>query len=274
MSAASPATIIDTLHSETQRPNGEPTAAMVLVHGFGEHCGRYGAFIAALNEMGVAVVAYDQRGHGRSPGRPGYVRSNQDLVGDATGMLRRTRSEFPNIPMILFGHSMGGSVATACASAYPDLIDLLMLSAPAVTLHEKPTGFLRFLVQLMSAILPIIPVTKLDAGGVSSDPAVVQRYQNDPHVHHGFICARTVEQLVSLGERAIADCSRIKCPTVIAHGSGDTIASEAGAKEIDRQIGTSDRTLKLYPKLAHEILNEPDQAEVRSFYLDWLRERL
>jgi acylglycerol lipase len=255
-------------------PTAECRAAVVLLHGYGEHCGRYEALVEALNNAEICVFSYDQRGHGRSAGRRAYVSAFEGLVPDAVSAIRWARERCPDVPVFLLGHSMGGALAALVAIEHGDLLDGLVLSAPSVKISEDVSPFLQKIAGVMGALAPRLPAADLDTTLVSRDPAVVAAYEADPLVYHGKILARTGHQLLSTEQSVLARAAELTRPFLVLHGSADGLADPRGSAELHAGASSADKTHIVLDGLYHEILNEPEQAEVRQHILDWVLDRL
>lgn len=249
-----------------------PRATIVLAHGASEHSGRYEHVAAGLNERGYSVWALDHRGHGRSGGRRVFVERFDDLVADLDSLRDLAAAELPDRKPVLFGHSMGGAVATGYAIRHPEKISLLVLSNPLATVKTAPGA--AAVGRLLSRVAPGVGVYRVDPKGVSRDPEEVRRYEEDPLNFHGRLPARTVAELgdevATFGERA----ERITVPTLIMYSTTDPIVAPVGSEMLAERIGADDVTLRNWEGLRHEILNEPERDEVIAAILDWLDTRL
>src|SRR5699024_7407135 len=161
-----------------------PRAAVVLVHGMGEHSGRYAALIEVLTGAGLAVFAHDHRGHGRSAGRRAHIARLDDLVTDIGRSVARARTALPGLPLIVLGHSMGGLTARLWAQANPYGDDQLALSGPRAAL-DGANAATRTAARLLSTLAPTLPLIAVDADELSHDPQVGADYRADPLVHSG-----------------------------------------------------------------------------------------
>jgi alpha-beta hydrolase superfamily lysophospholipase len=255
-------------------PDGVVRAQCTLLHGYGEHCHRYEALVGALNDAGIAVFALDHKGHGRSKGRSAYITDFRSLVPDAVTTLRWAADQAPGVPRVLFGHSMGGALAALLAMDHPELIDLLALSAPAVKISEDISPFLQKISGIVSTLMPLLPVEKIDTALLSRDPEVVDDYNADPLVYHGGIAARSGHSLLSSERLILARAAALNTPVLLQHGTADGLADPAGSTRLHEGASSADKTLKMYEGFYHEIFNEPEQAQVRADLLSWLDQRL
>jgi acylglycerol lipase len=250
---------------------GEPRAAVVLVHGFGEHSDRYGWVAEHLVAAGYAVWACDHRGHGRSQGPRALVELDA-LVGDLDRLLDQVASAHPGLPVAMLGHSLGGLIAIRYALAHQRRLRALVLSGPLAALDAPPLALT--LAGAIARVAPGLGVSSLDPRLVSRDPAVVAAYRADPLVHHGRLPAGTVAEMA----RAVGDLPQavraITVPTLLIYGTADGLCPPSGAVMLADRIGAEDLTTRAYEGLYHEVLNEPERETVMSDVLGWLGERL
>jgi alpha-beta hydrolase superfamily lysophospholipase len=250
-------------------PEGEPRGVVVIVHGFGEHAGRYGNVTEVLVPLGFAVVALDHRGHGHSDGDRAFIDNFTYLLDDLDHVIASAASSFPGKPLFLLGHSMGGGIALANALRNQAPLTGLILSGPAVSTHGVPKP-LQFVVSLIAKIAPKVGIQQLDASGVSSDPDVVRAYQSDPLVHHGKMAAGTANGILTAAKSFPAKLPSLKIPLLVVHGSADTVVSVESGREVHSLAGSPDKTLKVYDGFSHEVFNEPGKAKVLADVSDWL----
>lgn len=252
---------------------------VVLAHGFGEYLGRYGHIVRALTGHGYTVVGLDHRGHGRSEGVRFRIARFDDFVADldlAVGLARTVaarRSEAPRRPF-LFGHSMGGLMATRYVLGLPDQAALagLILSSPALQLTTDPSGPTLRLAGLLARVAPTLPVRR-GSGGLSSDPEVGRRWSDDPLLNHGPTMAQMAYQLAAAAQAVRPRLREIRLPLLLFYGGADTIVDPAGSVRLGERAGSADLTVRPWPELFHETFNEPNGAEVIAELVDWLDAR-
>jgi len=272
------------LPTRAWRPAGPAPerAAVVLVHGLGEHIGRYDALAERLAMEGYTVHGYDQRGHGRAEGPRAQVDRFERLVDDLGEVVARVRAAHPGRPIVLFGHSMGGVVALRAAQAGVVAPDALVLSSPALDVSGGAPGWLRALLSRLAGPFPDLPTRPVDVSAVSRDPAVVAAYRDDPAVFHGPVKARMATELVRAGAAAIAEArasagahaSTDAPPVLIVHGRDDRIADPAASVRLHEALAGRDATLELYDDGPHELFNDPLRERVLDDVLRWLDARL
>lgn len=253
----------DRLYYRAWQPASPPRGHVVLSHGFAEHSGRYGHVAAALLDSQLSVWAPDHRGHGRSEGARADIESVWDAVNDLGQFVDLVRDRAPDGPLFLVGHSMGGLIAAVFVARYQDRLAGLALSG--ALLHVAPEV-------LALAELEEIPDLGL-ADAISSDPAVVQAYKDDPLVYlgpppRGFL--RAAGQI----EEVRAGLSQLTLPLLVMHGGADVLVSPQALKDVVMLVSSQDLTARLWPGLWHEIFNEPRQSEVLGMLRAWISERI
>ena len=255
-------------------PDDTPArAVVVLVHGLGEHSGRYDHVAARLVGEGYAVHAVDHRGHGRSDGPRAFIEDMDDVVADVDTLVDGAVAAEPDVPVFMLGHSMGGLIALRYALAHQERLAGLILSAALAQLDAVPKP-LELVARTLSVIAPRAPLIAIDSALVSRDPSVVEAYRSDPLVHHGKVPARTAVQLADTVERFPETVGAITVPTLILYGTADGLCTPAGSVMLGERIGAADKTVTAYDGLFHEILNEPERETVLDDIVGWLGARV
>lgn len=246
-----------------------------LVHGLGEHIGRYEALAAALNGRGWRVVGHDHRGHGRSDGARGRVPAADTLLRDLTQVIDTLRTARGG-PRVLLGHSLGGLIAARfVAEGLQDRpadwhrgVDALVLSSPA--LDPGMNAAQKVLLALLGPVAPQLALGNgLDPTWVSRDPAVVRAYIDDPLVHDR-VTPRLVRFIVDAGEMVRSLAPRWRVPTLLMWAGSDRCVAPRGSAAFAAAAPVSVVTAHEFAPLAHEIFNEPERAEVIERLLAWL----
>ena len=256
-------------HATGQKLRGQ----IVLVHGLGEHMGRYAHVIKHLNDWGFAVRTYDQYGHGKSRGERGCLPSPNRLLDDLGMVIDSTRKQMRvDTPLILLGHSMGGLVAARLVSLAMRPVDALVLSSPA--LGAKPTGFEKFLLAVLPLIVPNLAVANgLDANKISHDPEVVKAYLADPLVHNK-ISPRLGKWIMDNGTETIQSASAWHVPTLLMYAGQDKLVDAAASRRFTELAPKSMLQSTCYEALYHEIFNEVDASSVFGELKAWLTTRV
>lgn len=257
-----------TIVYDVHRPNSDPRGVVFLAHGLGEHAGRYGYLASKLTDAGYVVVVPDHAGHGRSGGKRLGVTDFGDFTADLHDVMATVDAELT--PRFLVGHSMGGAVALKYALDHPNELTGLILSGPAIVPGADLPPLLVKIAPTLGKIAPWLPTAGLAADAVSRDRAVVDAYVADPLVWHGKIPAglggTIIDTLGTFPQRLPA----LTMPTLVLHGSEDTLAEPEGSRMVERLAGSDDLTVKILPGLYHEIFNEPERDEVIAEVTDWL----
>lgn len=249
----------------------EGTRGLVaLVHGHGEHCGRYEHVAAFFAERGLAVAAMDQRGHGRSEGKRGHSPSYGHLMNDIAGLIDEGRRLVPQGPLLLYGHSMGGAeVLNFVLRRKPDIAGTIV-TGPLLRVAFEPPSWKIALGRGMQHIWPALTQpTGLKPPDISRDEETVKRYAADPLVHDKM-SARLFVDLMAAGDYALANAKSFPAPLFLVHGTGDTLTSAGATQEFGEAMGEG-CTLKLYEGWYHEVHNEPGRAQYFDDLRAWLQ---
>jgi acylglycerol lipase len=258
------------LYEQSWRPGaGAPRGVLVIVHGLRDHSARYAAVAEALAARGIAVYAFDLRGHGRSAGWYAYVAAFDEYLADLDRFVARVRAREPGVPLFLLGHSMGGAIATLYTITRRPALRGLVLSAPALDVAASTSGAQVAGARFLSALIPTAGVFVLDPAGFSRDPAVRRADERDPLVH-AVAAARTASELIAAFDRIRRGEASLAVPLYIIHGTADRITPPAGSRRLYARAGSRDRTLRLYPGLYHDLWHEPEHAAVRDDLLHWI----
>jgi alpha-beta hydrolase superfamily lysophospholipase len=232
---------------------GEATFVALLVHGYGEHAGRYGHVADALVHAGAAVYAGDHLGHGASAGERVLVEDIGDLVDDTRRVAAVAVAEHPALPVVMIGHSLGGIVATRYAQRPDHGLSALVLSAPVIGGNPDLLGMVH---------LPEIPDVPIDTAWLSRDPATGAAYAQDPLVWHGPFKRPTLEAIVASIDAVAAGGDLGELPTLWIHGEEDPLAPLAHARPAVERIRGTSLEERVYAGARHEVLNETNRDEV------------
>lgn len=252
----------------------DPKAIFVFSHGHAEHAGRYALLVTTMVAEGCVVATLDHRGHGRSSGVRALAMRFDDYVDDLAAVVRRTTAAFPGLPLVLFGHSMGGLIAIRYAEAYAEMVDLLVTSGPAIIIDEGTSPVVRKGGAVLARVLPTAPVPRSEGEVLSTDEAIGIGFDADHRTHHGETRMKTVVEMIRAGEEARRRFDRITMPLLAMHGADDELTSPRGTELLYAGAATADRTIVLWPGMRHEILNEPGRGEVMRCIVDWITPRL
>jgi alpha-beta hydrolase superfamily lysophospholipase len=262
------------LHWRRWPAEGASRGTVQIVHGLGEHSGRYPHVAAALNAGGWDVLAHDLRGHGRSEGKRGVIADSQVMLADVTLVMDAGR--LSSGLHVLLGHSMGGLIAarfvaerlSAAPAAWSRDVDGLVLSSPALDLGMNAGQ--KLLLALLGRMAPDLAVGNgLKPAWISRDQTVVQAYRDDPLVHDR-VTPRLVRFLLEGGEAVRKSAAHWKVPTLLLWAGADRCVAPAGSAALAVAAPSKVLSAKVFPGLFHEIFNEPEKAEVLARLSAWL----
>ena len=250
-------------------PNGR---GVYLLHGLGEHIGRYDALANWFGERGWRVRGHDHVGHGRSAGKRGVIARPAQLDEHATHLLDQYADELGAAPLLL-GHSMGGALAAHLVACRGARVSALVLSSPA--LDAGLSGFQRLLLGVLERIAPELAVGNgLDPQQLSHDASVVKAYLEDPLVHDR-VSGRLLRWLVDAGERSIAAAPALAVPTLLMVAGADRLVRPEGSRRFAQRSSAGVLTMQWYESMHHELFNEQpqDRQRVLSDLERWLEGR-
>jgi alpha-beta hydrolase superfamily lysophospholipase len=262
------------LYYQSWSPPQDPRGILAIVHGFGEHSGRYMNPVEHLVPQGFAVYGFDLRGHGRSPGQRGHVDAWGEYRGDVGAFLQTIADVEPARPLFLLGHSMGALIVLDYVIRHPEGLAGVIASGASI----EPTGvakpYLILLARLLSRIWPsFVLEIKLDTTALSRNPEVVRAYEEDPLVH-GKSSARWGTEALDTLEWLKAHPAELTIPLLVLHGEADRLGSADGARRFFEQVGSADKTLRMYPGGYHEPHNDLDYELVLSHLEEWMQSHL
>jgi len=258
-------------------PADSERARLVIAHGLGEHSGRYGNVVERLLPKGISVWIPDHRGHGRSEGKRGHVLNFVQYLTDLRSMIALAHDGgIGQRKCFLLGHSVGGLIALHIAQRFPELVDGVLTSSPALgMIVEVPAGK-KILGSIMSHIWPGLTMgNELDAAKISHDQNVVSAYVNDPLVHDR-VSTRFFTELMAAMETVNQQVSSIQIPILMQIAGDDHLVNARTAVQFFEKLELRDKTLHVYDGLYHEIYNEPaaQREQVLKDLEDWLEKRL
>lgn len=256
-----------------RRPAADARAAIAMVHGLGEHSGRYAPLHDALVAAGFAVGAADLRGFGRSPGVRGHIDRWDDYRQDTAAIVALAGSLAPGRPLFLFGHSMGGLIVLDFALERPAGLAGVIASGPALV----PAGVRRPMHEMASRLLSVLAPRfsielGLDPAGLSTDASVVADYLADPLVH-GRVSMRWGAEILRTMAATRQRAPAFGLPLLLMHGTLDPINDVEGSRAFHDACGHPDRHLKCYARSCHEVHHDVDRVAFQRDLLRWLRER-
>ena len=255
-------------------PDGDAKAVLLIVHGLGEHSGRYMNVVNHFVPLGYAAYALDHIGHGKSGGEREMVQTFADFTDTLAIFYDMVTGWQPAKPVFLLGHSMGGAIACYYLIDHQDQFKGAVISAPAITAGESVSQGTILMGRILAKVAPKAGVLALDVNGVSSDPAVVEAYVNDPLVFHGKTPARLAAEMLGAMTRITDEVGTISLPFIAVQGSADILVDPAGSQMLYEKASSEDKTLKFYEGFAHEVFNEPGRDQVLADVEQWLEAHL
>jgi len=261
-----------TFHT-TKIENTNAVANIIMVHGFGEHIGRYIEMMELFASLKLNVYAYDRRGEGKSEGTKAYVKSIDNQVQDLIGLRKEMIKN--SMPTFIYGHSLGGLITTKYLIDNPDHgLRGCILSGPLLKVDDDISPLLQKVSGVVAAILPKLKTVKVDTGLLSRNPEIKPAYEADPYVYHGGTPARTGDQILKSTAYVQSNFHKIELPILITHGGADKLADPKGSQMMYDGIGSSDKSIKIFEGLYHEIMHEPEKLEVFNTMKNWLKSRI
>jgi alpha-beta hydrolase superfamily lysophospholipase len=260
-----------TLFEQSWHPAGKPRAVLVAHHGLKDYSDRYAPLALRMVADGLAVYAYDMRGHGRSAGQRATIDSIDDLLDDLAIFLERVRAREGNVPVFLLGHSVGGLAVTLFTlERRPSLAGLIVL-APALRIDRMPLEMAA--TPVVSTLLPNLPVVDIPNSFFLRDPAARALMDKSDFVYQDPGPATTAASILDGIGRVWARADGLDAPVLGLHGTADHATDPRGTAELVRRAKTADRTLLLYRGVAHDLLHEPESSQVVVDIERWIDQR-
>lgn len=252
-------------------PDGEIKAIIFIIHGLGEHSGRYVNVVNHFVPLGYAVYSFDNIGHGRSDDGREVIERFEDLTAPIKQVLALIHQEHPEKPVFIYGHSMGALITSFHLLDRQAEFKGAIISAPLVTIPAHVSPMTVKLGKILSVIAPKMGIVAVDPSSLSHDKEVVNRYINDPLVFHKKAPARISAEMLRAMMRVTAEVERITLPLFILQGSSDYLVDPNGAQLLVKKASSADKTLKVYEGLYHEVHNEPEREAMFRDLEAWLQ---
>ena len=253
------------------------SATVVLLHGAGEHGGRYPDLVSTLTAHGYAVCAPDLRGHGRSEGDRGHVDRFSDYVRDLDLVLETLASpadplghRVRGLPVHLLGYSLGGLIAATVALARQSTLTSVIGVAPALGPGARVSRPQLAAARAFGVLAPRLSLVRLDPTEMMQDPAAVRAYLADPLIYRGRFDARLLAEFVGAISRLQRHASRLRLPLLVLHGRGDLTASPHASQLLVDRAGSPDKRLLLYDGVRHSLLHEARRDQAQADITEWL----
>ncbi len=251
----------------------DATSVIALVHGLGEHSGRYEEFGEYFCKNKISVVSMDLFGHGNTEGKKGHTAKMNDYLWQIDLLISTTKELYPGLPITLYGHSMGGCFVIN--ALYKKNLDIkaIIASAPALRPGFKVPTIKLWLGKFSRAIFPSLTLPNgLDVNNLSNDISVIENYKKDPLVHDD-ISSEVGIGLLEWGEWILENAKKPPHPLLIMHGSADKLTSFKTSKDFSKKMkGKID--FKEWEGMKHEIHNEIEKKKVLDFALHWIKDKV
>lgn len=258
------------LYCQSWLPDGNPRALLVIVHGQGDHSGRFGRLVEPLVAGGFGVYGFDQRGFGRSPGRKGHIDRWEEYAEDVRAFLEFVRSQQPGKQIFLYGYSLGSLVVLNYVLERPGGLSGAILSSLPVQMGQPASPVRVLAARVFSRLWPTFTLNlDDDFSGVSRDETVREALRQDS-LHHGWVTARWGTEFLAAIERAVRRAGDLCLPVLFLHGSDDPAARVDGVERYFAQVTYPEKMLKIYSGSKHEIHNDLDHARVAADVMEWM----
>lgn len=259
-----------TIYHQNWIPEGDINGSILIVHGLGEHCGRYMNVVNYLVPKGYAIYGFDLPGHGKSGGEREFVKEFSDYTDTLTAYLQMIKAAQPGKPIILLGHSMGGLISSYYLLDHSSDFRGAVISAPAIMVPDNINQVTIILAKILSKLAPKMGMLQLDANDISKDLEVVRVYLEDPLVFNGKTPVHLMAEMLKAMIRVNQEMEKITTPLIIVHGSEDKLAYPKASELLYDRASSTDKTLKIYEGLYHEVFNEPEREQVLGDVATWL----
>jgi len=253
-----------------------PNALLVVVHGLGEHSGRYDNLLDAVSGSGVSVCACDNRGFGRSAGKKGCISSFADYVDDQKIFIDMLKSANPKIPILVLGHSLGGLIVFKYVLEYGFSVSGVILSSPAFIFKGRIAGWKKAMAKLLSAVKPDFSLSAdSDFAGLSHDLEYIASCKNDPLLHN-MVSARLYTEFMKTSSECMSRAFEFNSPILIFHGNADPIIDYKGSETVFERLSSHDKEIRIFDGLFHKAMNEipEERQKVLAVVAAWVKKQL
>lgn len=255
------------------QPEKSVKAIIVLIHGLGEHSGRYGGdFEKFYTDAGIAVIAPDLPGHGKTNGIRGYIPDTHQFLDYIDQLTTIAKKLFPDKPVFLYGHSMGGEIALWYTLDRVPQISGVIVTSPCIGTKDPVSPIKKSLAKMMNSLAPTFTMDNgLDVNQLSRDKNVIKAYVNDPLVTK-LISARLAMMILTKGDWILSHAPQNTNEILVMIGSEEGIVNKGA---VDRFCQVSPHVdYKIWPELYHEIHNEPEKMGVFKYTLEWIMQHI
>lgn len=262
------------IYHQSWLPDAEVKAVLLIVHGLGEHSGRYLNLVNHFVPLGYAIYGLDHLGHGQSEGIRKHVECFEDFTTTLDTYVKMVQQRQQNKGIFLVGHSMGELISASYLLGHQTEVAGAVLSGAIAKVPANTSPATVILGRLLSGIVPRVRFLSLEIPAICRDSYVVEAYINDPLVYCGKATVRLAVELLRATQHTQAHADRIALPLLILQGSADRIIDPEGARMLYNAVSSQDKTLKIYDGMYHEVYNEPERAIVLHDLETWLEDRI
>lgn len=258
------------IHGQVWEPDSTVSGVIILVHGLGEHSGRYSSHFADyFTQQGFAIVTFDLPGHGKSGGKRGHINQYDDFSKLVSSGVSYTKSKYLDLPIFVYGHSLGGLIALEYIIKHKPEINGAIITAPVIDVNEPIPPVKVALAKILDKFFPSFVLDSgLNRNMLSRDISVIEKYNSDPLVH-GMTSSRLGMYIINIGEYVKNNAKQISIPTLLMVGSAEGIVSKSAIDNFCQQADKCQE--KVWPGLYHELHNEPEQLEVFKYTYKWMQ---
>ena len=260
--------------SQQWLPESEINAVIALIHGLGEHSRRYLHVADYFTQKGLAFVSFDLYGHGKSGGKRGHLPSEDTYLSSIDELLQYIKIKFPNKPIFLYGHSLGGEIVLWYSMTRKPKINGVIATAPFLSSFNAVNPLKLFTARAMNNIYPSFVLNSgLEREALSRDLAIIQAYNDDPLVH-GSISARLGWMMIEKGEWLLEHAHEFPLPLLLMVGSKERIVNVEKINHFARAIPKERLDYKIWEGLYHELHNEPEKKQVFDYEFGWIKHHI
>ncbi|HLN21251.1 MAG TPA: lysophospholipase [Bacteroidales bacterium] len=252
-------------------PGENPAGVIAFVHGIGEHLGRYNNWSERFSRENFAFIGFDLPGHGKSEGKRGHIKSYSLLYEMIDIMLRTIDQAYPNLPVWLYGHSLGGGIVLDYTLKFNPPVRGVIATSPWLKLAFEPSQIKKLMAAVGKSLVPgMTQSSELITTYLSHDQSVIDLYNSD-HLVHDKVSASLFAGAIKSARYSLNNAANLKKPLLIVHGSDDMICSPEGSREFTSKTNLAE--LRIWDGGFHELHNEPFREDVFRFILDWIRKQ-
>lgn len=242
---------------------------ILIIHGLGEHSGRYLKLIQDFNDKNISVFTIDIRGHGKSEGKRGHSPFYQQLMNDIQCFIEHVTKKIPDQKYFLYGHSFGGNLVINYSFQENKKINGIIATSPLIKPSIAPSRIVLFMGKLFKKIVPSLILSNgININGISRNMQVINDYRNDPLIHNK-VSVQLGLDIISSGIYALENSQYITVPMIVFHGKNDGLTSYSASQKLVQNSGPNIKFIG-FDDAYHEIHNEPEKVELLRNIFNWI----